>query len=301
MRGKELGVVQSVSFAVCGQEGHEIAADTFPGLRARWGVTNGQLLAQWGDPQTLSVHRSSGKGGAFFVSSSKSPTQLIKSISRAETRWLRDLARPYAAHVVEGPSLLCRVLGCFVAASGTAVVLLENVLAGSPPLPAPVARFDLKGALEGRRAAPGASTLLDCDWIDTGRGVVLAAEARAALLAQVERDANFLRRHELMDYSLLLGVCERPEDWSRAELAAAAASCGPRAVVSADGESVYLVGIIDFLQVYNLKKKAAHAYKAAVKDAALISTVAPEDYAARFVGFMRNRVFEEAVPDDALV
>jgi len=51
------------------------------------------------------------------------------------------------------------------------------------------------------------------------------------------------------------------------------------------------LGIIDYLQDFNLEKKAeCHAKKAYRKKGAEISAVHPKDYAPRFLKFMKDKV-----------
>ena len=53
---------------------------------------------------------------------------------------------------------------------------------------------------------------------------------------------------------------------------------------------IYHVGIIDFLQVWNKKKKLERIYKQKFKgaDSNKVSAVPPRQYSKRFVDFMRT-------------
>ena len=71
--------------------------------------------------------------------------------------------------------------------------------------------WDLKGSKAGRRANPGDSVSKDLDILEEGRRLRFAdADARGLFLDQLARDATFLARLGIMDYSLLLGlhICE---------------------------------------------------------------------------------------------
>lgn len=71
--------------------------------------------------------------------------------------------------------------------------------------------WDLKGSKAGRRANPGDSVSKDLDILEEGRRLRFAdPNARGLFLDQLARDATFLARLGIMDYSLLLGlhVCE---------------------------------------------------------------------------------------------
>lgn len=61
--------------------------------------------------------------------------------------------------------------------------------------------------------------------------------------------------------------------------------------LSVDGKQVYHLGIIDYLQDFNLEKTAeCYAKKSINKRGAEISAVPPRDYAPRFLNFMREKV-----------
>lgn len=71
--------------------------------------------------------------------------------------------------------------------------------------------WDLKGSKAGRRANPGDSVNKDLDILEEGRKLRFAdPNARGLFLDQLARDATFLARLGIMDYSLLLGLhaCE---------------------------------------------------------------------------------------------
>mmetsp|Transcript_27991 Transcript_27991/g.37915 ORF Transcript_27991/g.37915 Transcript_27991/m.37915 type:complete len:107 (+) Transcript_27991:2165-2485(+) len=61
--------------------------------------------------------------------------------------------------------------------------------------------------------------------------------------------------------------------------------------LSVDGKQVYHLGIIDYLQDFNLEKTAeCYAKKSINAKGAEISAVPPRDYAPRFLNFMREKV-----------
>jgi hypothetical protein len=227
------------------------------------------------------------KGGAFFAKSSFSSSSMIKSLSKSEGAALVALLPAYTEHMRQHPnSLLVKIFGLFRTVAGQHFMVLENVL----PLK-PVVVYDMKGSTIHRRAAEGSGTLLDKNWKDDNRFVLLNAATRDAVMDQIAKDAQLLRAHNLMDYSLLVGVAEKTNE----------TNLGVHCFVSGDGESVYELGIIDFLQEYNTKKKMTHAIKSVVHQGDQLSTVAPELYADRFVEFLRNHVFDTVYDEDALM
>ena len=60
--------------------------------------------------------------------------------------------------------------------------------------------------------------------------------------------------------------------------------------MSEDGKYIYHVGIIDYLQDFNLDKYAENKFKSVVDNGSLISCVPPEAYSQRFFNFMQSHV-----------
>lgn len=69
--------------------------------------------------------------------------------------------------------------------------------------------YDLKGSLVGRRASPEdravGGVLKDNDLVEDGIKLKLGSK-RQMFLDQLEKDAQFLAKLNIMDYSLLVGV-----------------------------------------------------------------------------------------------
>ena len=62
---------------------------------------------------------------------------------------------------------------------------------------------------------------------------------------------------------------------------------------SEDGQSVYHVAVIDYLQEWNFEKKCERFLKLKLLHAPAdgLSAIGPEEYQRRFWNFMRNQVF----------
>lgn len=60
--------------------------------------------------------------------------------------------------------------------------------------------------------------------------------------------------------------------------------------MSDDGMYLYHLGIIDYLQDFNLSKKGENKFKGLINDGTLISAVPPVPYAERFYKFMQESV-----------
>jgi hypothetical protein len=62
--------------------------------------------------------------------------------------------------------------------------------------------------------------------------------------------------------------------------------------VSSDGQYIYHIGIIDYLQAYDVEKKSENLLKVWIyqRDGTKISACDPVPYARRFFRFMRSQV-----------
>jgi len=76
--------------------------------------------------------------------------------------------------------------------------------------------WDLKGSTLGRRAKRGDGVSKDLDFVDEGRKLSVGPRTKVAMMAQLKKDADFLARMHIMDYSLLVGVhlCTKAEEES---------------------------------------------------------------------------------------
>uniref|UniRef100_A0A3B5L8N2 Phosphatidylinositol 5-phosphate 4-kinase type-2 alpha n=1 Tax=Xiphophorus couchianus TaxID=32473 RepID=A0A3B5L8N2_9TELE len=166
-------------------------------------------------------------------------------------------------------------------------------------------------------------TYKDNDFINDGQKIYIDGENKKMFLEKLRKDVEFLAQLKLMDYSLLVGIhdVERaeqeevetedieaeeegesdggvigtpPDSPSNTLDSTKPLSPGEfdptidvYAIKSAPRKEVYFMAVIDILQHYDAKKKAAHAAKTVKHGAgAEISTVNPEQYSKRFYDFI---------------
>eukprot|EP01047_Picozoa_sp_COSAG01_P068841 COSAG01_NODE_10043_length_2263_cov_1.897921_3_plen_314_part_01 len=92
-------------------------------------------------------------------------------------------------------------------------MVMENIFSTAEGLVKPSAVYDIKGSWIDRNAGgtrsrkPEAGTYKDMDLNDK---LYLPSSFRNRLRATLDADSLFLVGHRIMDYSLLLGVCNRP-------------------------------------------------------------------------------------------
>ncbi|KAI5092185.1 phosphatidylinositol 5-phosphate 4-kinase type-2 alpha, partial [Silurus meridionalis] len=169
-------------------------------------------------------------------------------------------------------------------------------------------------------------TYKDNDFINDGQKIYINEENKKIFLEKLRKDVEFLAQLKLMDYSLLVGIhdVERaeqedvesednegddegesdggivgtpPDSPSNTLDSTKPLSPGDfdptidvyaiKSHENSPRKEVYFMAVIDILQHYDAKKKAAHAAKTVKHGAgAEISTVNPEQYSKRFYDFI---------------
>lgn len=165
--------------------------------------------------------------------------------------------------------------------------------------------YDLKGSTVGRTNVEGKGSILKD--LDIKRKFYMKSDIKQKFLEQLEKDAQFLAQHNIMDYSLLVGISYN-KDGSNLEIKK---TRDDNSVISifqeADGgilgynhqekrEEVIFCGIIDILQQYNGRKKLEHLFKSMAYNSDRISIVQPSYYAKRFVQFITSLCEDEERP-----
>jgi 1-phosphatidylinositol-4-phosphate 5-kinase len=167
-------------------------------------LTGKYILSELGSP---------GKSGSFFYFS-RDYKYIIKTIHHGEHKFLRKILRDYYSHVQENPNtLLSQFYGLHRVKMpyGKKIhfVVMNNLF---PPHRDIHTTFDLKGSTHGRdykeedlESNPRA-TLKDLNWLRRKRQLELGMEKKRLFLEQLQRDVVLLKRLQIMDYSLLIGV-----------------------------------------------------------------------------------------------
>ncbi|PFH38726.1 hypothetical protein BESB_010680 [Besnoitia besnoiti] len=307
----------------------------------------GNLLL--GNLSSLSELVSEGRSGALFYYTADGKF-MIKTISKDTAMFLRSILLDYYEHVMANPdTLLTRFFGLHA-------IRLKDKTKGSVGLPhhssahrlqktyfivmlnffhTPVEihrRYDLKGSSYKRQLPPdqlkdSTVALKDLDMDREGEKMELGPERRERILGQMQGDVDFLRSHQILDYSLLLGIFYRDRETEEvlSSLATPTVSMPPRRLPglthssrmpflsgvshppsephvpffqsdfggmwSPNKSKLYYVGMIDVLTYWSTRKKLEHAFKTVqTGDPKGISCVSPDYYAERFMDFMRRHI-----------
>lgn len=102
-------------------------------------------------------------------------------------------------------------------------------------------------------------------------------------------DSQFLKKHNLMDYSLYLAVEQVNPDMVRA-MSQKERSASRNIIFSRDLKEAYHIGVIDYLQKWDGSKIRENWWKTRImlKDRTLLSAVEPNLYQKRWIEFMRK-------------
>lgn len=161
------------------------------------------------------------------------------------------------------------------------IVIMECLL---PPRVDAV--FDLKGSIAGRRKLkhhlartiediPAGTVCKDLDFLNIQSSFQIKSADFSKLQRTLEADVGFLSVSRLMDYSLLVGVCRGvrlEEGYER---------CG----VQLESGYVLYIGIIDYLQRFNYRKRI-ETWGRTIQGKRAPSCVSPSKYGRRFYAFM---------------
>jgi len=200
----------------------------------------------------------------FFVFS-PDKRLIIKTVPSSEYRTMESLLPDYYNHLISYPqSLLIRLLGtCAVTFGSTTVYVLIMANLFIKPIKN---KFDLKGSWVDRTGEENSSVKKDND-LPSDFVLPMEPQNIATTLIQLELDTKLLKDHNIMDYSLLLGLGDEclqpinslkeisseiddpfaPPDTSNSSLSTH--------IYPNTNNTHFIFGIIDILQTYNFSKK----------------------------------------------
>jgi hypothetical protein len=260
----------------------------------------------------------------------------LKTATKEERDFMWQILPYYYQHLRHNPNtLISRFYGVFSmkheGVGGVTRFFVMNSVFYSQVYYDPMEKFDLKGSTFGRSVPDDmkakVSTLKDLDLLNAKRKIYLPESVLIKLLEQLQRDSEFLADHDVMDYSLLVGIHYETDDnrdtlakreQDRVNNASPQHSTKHRMRFTEyqahDGclighnpnennrAEFYLIGMIDILVQYNARKKLENFFRGTIGGAKdTLSVVHPKFYCSRFVEFMKTKVFEKdltVVPDE---
>eukprot|EP01114_Cavostelium_apophysatum_P012650 TRINITY_DN2883_c0_g1_i1.p1 TRINITY_DN2883_c0_g1~~TRINITY_DN2883_c0_g1_i1.p1 ORF type:complete len:621 (-),score=131.11 TRINITY_DN2883_c0_g1_i1:100-1962(-) len=271
----------------------EHAPKVFRKLRESQGITEKQFSDSMNPGQlqkNFSEYSfSGGRSGSFFWISTDQK-YVIKSVRKHEYQCLQKILYRYYQYLHNKPtSYITKFYGLYAIQlkniKKIRFVVMDNVFCTTAHI---TAKYDIKGSWIDRKSEAHKSVKMDQDFDKT---IVLPAKIARNVTQQLQRDVEFLESVQVMDYSLLIGVCDGQNAPRSPRLFGERSK--DKGLESHTGEKFYL-GIVDILQLYNLNKKSEHLAKVYVlrKDKEGVSAVNPAKYAERFMKKIRQ-IFEE--------
>lgn len=186
----------------------------FARIRSLFGVEKQTFLHSICGKFNFYEFASNARSGQFFFYSHDGQ-YMIKTLTYTESKFLRDILPFYYRHLTRYPStFLTHFYGmyrvCMPDANNRQLhfVVMRSVFHTTKKISRV---WDLKGSKANRKSEPGESVGKDLDILEEGRKLRFVDPcARSAFIDQIRRDATFLARLGIMDYSLLLGLhnCE---------------------------------------------------------------------------------------------
>lgn len=223
----------------------------------------------------------------LYFTDEEPPGFIFKTITQIERGVLDEILEDYYQHLLMNPSsLLPKIVGCYsirFEAQLITFMLMKNILCTPKKIHQ---MFDLKGSSVDRTVTDPNKNVLKDNNLQSK--ILLLPEHRKMFLEQIERDTEFLRSKQIMDYSLLLGVhksfvqvpildSNNDNDGSNKFLDGVQA-------LQVEGPSFFIFGLVDILQKWVLKKKFELLVKTRFmrKDRNGLSAQEPRFYKDRF-------------------
>lgn len=220
-----------------------------------------------------------GKSGAiiFFTFSQEF---VIKSISRAEKKVLFKILHRYIERIEYSKSRLARIIGVFqLKPINQDFIIMENIVSNSQN----AVIFDIKGSLLDRFVQgnfdyfepPYGRVLKDINLHESGFKFHISPTEKEKIINELNKDFEMLATFGIMDYSVLIAFYRSGiKSKTRYDISGI--------------EDVYSIGIIDFLQIYNIKKKSENYFKKMIFRNTEISSEKPKIYRERISSSMSD-------------
>ena len=290
----------------------EYFPDKFDELRKDDGITDDIMIKSFSPIKNKSaidkMGESKGKSGSFFFYSHNRKF-IIKTITNEEKETMDKILLDYYRYIKShNTTLITKIYGIYTIviknASSVNVILMQNLFGCSP---IHIQRmFDLKGSSVQRKTKNVQKwrkdqVLKDMDyqWLTQVERKLINfnLENIQEIKKNMENDISFYKRLSLMDYSLLFIIIDYPNkidpDYKQIVELLDDPKYKGHIYESDKKEFIYIIGIIDYLQKYNFRKKMETFFKGIYfgKEKDMISCVEPNYYGERFRNFMIKNVF----------
>ena len=249
-----------------------------------------------------------GKGGEFFFFSHDNRI-ILKTLSNQDLDQLRGILKDYYRYFEKNKdSLIAKIYGIYtferkdVKDQKFSILLMRNIAA--VPRKYVLRTYDLKGSTFDREvlknkpdAELNKATLKDLDFLKLERKIFIEDKLRKRLHNILQKDSEFFKNHELIDYSLIVFKIDKRryfDDLESEGMNSADFFLNKRELYSlksvAEEGYFYHIGVIDYLQPYNLQKYFEKNLKKIIKVDKDLNTSSqdPKTYQTRFEKFINE-------------
>lgn len=257
----------------------EYHSDIFANIRNNCGWGKEKICEALSNENNFKKLENANTGGRSnaFIFSTFNDELIVKTVTKEEKYLLLSMLKKYNKRVEKYPeSRIVRILGLYkVKSSKHSFILMENLVKAKEN----AVIFDLKGSLQNRYTEPSKDltgvVMKDQNFIEMGKKLQIESIDQCKLIKSIQKDAKFFKKLKIIDYSLLVAVYTKE------------IQCDNRYFIKGLNGNYYSLGIIDFLQAYNLSKKCELAYKK-LKCQKNLSVSPPGKYSSRFIDFISN-------------
>lgn len=221
---------------------------------------------------------------------------LVQQVSKRKKNCLKHIIDDYINYLTKYPNtFISKVLGLYKITHkhyGTVdFIIIDNLL---PPNITFHRIYELKGLLSNENTdLTGRVCLKDLDWSISKQKLFLEGK-RIRLLRQLENDTRFLRGIGIMNYSLVIGICNSHDIISSVKISELLDGPKP-SVISSEGayktlEEVYYIGIIDILTIWDTRLSFMELIDS-ILCRCESEKVEPIRYRYRFMKMVMNAIF----------
>lgn len=250
-----------------------------------------------------------GKGGEFFFFSYDNKV-IIKTLSKEDLEQLRGILKDYYHYLKKNKdSMIAKIYGIYtferkdIKDQSTSVLLMRNISAC--PRQYVLRTYDLKGSTFDREVLKknpdvelNKVTLKDLDFLKLEKKIFIEEKYKKRIHEILEKDSAFFMKRNLIDYSLIVFIIDKKkylEDLAKEEGKTPGnffldkRELYSLKSVKSDG-LFYHIGIIDYLQPYNLQKYLEKISKKIIKVNKDLNTSSqdPKTYKERFCKFAKE-------------
>lgn len=258
------------------------APNVFYYMRQFWGCDENEYIDELSELN--GGKKGAGKSG-MLMWISKNRKYLLKTITYYELNFFLKFIDKYYNYMKSNPnSLLSKFYGIYYI-DKKYVIVMNNVFYNAP---SDLWVYDLKGSRRHRTIDDNINqnNVLK----DNNFGNISIFIQNRKWINQINKDSIFLRDLDSMDYSLIIGISENKKKIKYSYSNFNTTINGPPPVFCNKKIVVYC-GIIDFLQEYNLYKKAESFIKTkriSKVDLSEVSAIPSKPYQIRFIRFMKQ-------------